>query len=179
MADAESAPLLLQLPDTCLLEVLQCLAGDPASLCSAARAHIWLHQAAVVALNSIRKSIKTEQHLVSSLLPYLAKHGQHVNHISLYVPFLSSSHTISLRQLPSMNKLTSLVCSNFELQLHAADGFQGVLGASRLPLKQLQLEDCTLLDGAQELAAALSLLPGLEQLQLQLQLAKSGGYFPT
>jgi hypothetical protein len=100
MADAESAPLLLQLPDTCLLAVLQCLADDPASLCSAARAHSRLHQAAVLELNSIRKSINTEQQLDSSLLPYLAKHGQHVNHIYLYVPFLSSRPTVSLRQLP-------------------------------------------------------------------------------
>jgi hypothetical protein len=78
-----------------------------------------------------------------------------------------------------MTKLTSLVCSNFELQLHAANGFQGVLGAVGSPLKQLQLEDCTLLDGARELEAALSLLLGLEQLQLQLAKPWSGGYFPT
>jgi hypothetical protein len=64
MADTESGPLLLQLPDTCLLAVLQCLAEDAASLCNAARVHSRLHQAAVVALSSI--SIANKSRLMTA-----------------------------------------------------------------------------------------------------------------
>jgi hypothetical protein len=174
--DEQQPPLLLQLPDPCLLEVLHCLVDDPSSLCSAARAHSRLHQAAVVRLNSISASVKTQQQLGTSLLPYLTKHGQHVGHIILEGP--GSHETVSLRQLASMSTLTSLACSNLGLQLQARDGFQGVLGAAGLPLKQLQLEHCALLDGAQGLAAALSLLPGLEQLSA-CWLRSKRFHFPT
>jgi hypothetical protein len=177
MVDAEQGFLLLQLPDSCLLAVLQCLSEDASSLCRAAKAHSRLHQAAVVVLDSISTSIKTQQQLDLSMLPYLSKHGQHVGHIYLKGrASLSPRGTVSLRQLPLMTKLTSLAFFSLDLQLQAGDGFQGVLGAAGLPLKQLQLEDCTLLDGVQGLAAALSLLPGLEQLwACELNI---GGYFP-
>jgi hypothetical protein len=49
--------LLLALPDPCLLTVLQyCAADDQRGLCSAARAHSRLHQAAVEVLCSIQQS---------------------------------------------------------------------------------------------------------------------------
>jgi hypothetical protein len=49
---------LLQLPDACLLAVLQCCADEPCSLFSAARAHSRLHQAAVLAASSISFVLK-------------------------------------------------------------------------------------------------------------------------
>jgi hypothetical protein len=175
MVDAEQGSLLLQLPDSCLLAVLQCLSVHTSSLCSAAKAHSRLHQAAVVVLDRISTSIKTQQQLDLSMLPYLSKHGQHVGHIYLKGrASVSPRVSVSLRQLPPMTKLTSLACISLGLQLQAGDGFQGVLGAAGLPLKQLQLESCTLLDGVQGLAAALSLLPELEQLWA----LNIGGYFP-
>lgn len=59
---------------------MQCLADDPASVSSAARAHSKLHKAAVLALTKVQvMNLKTQQQLDSSLLPYLARHGQHVD----------------------------------------------------------------------------------------------------
>jgi hypothetical protein len=65
-----------RLPDACLVEVLRCCADDPRSRCSAAGAHSRLHQAAVLALSSIK--LKTsDQFQLDSLLLYLSSHGLH------------------------------------------------------------------------------------------------------
>jgi hypothetical protein len=54
--------LLLALPDTCLLAVLQCCAADDQrSLFSAARAHGRLQQAAMVALHTISITTQDQQ----------------------------------------------------------------------------------------------------------------------
>jgi hypothetical protein len=161
MAHACSSSLL-QLPDPCLLAVLQCLAGDPAGLFSAARAHSKLHQAAVTVLRDISIEHKTQQQLDESLLPYLGKHGQHVSSIKVHGMW----HSTVLRQLTPNLKVTSLDFYGFNLQLGPGNGLQGVLGCVGASLKQLLLLSCTLLDGEQGLAAALSLLPGLEHLNV-------------
>jgi hypothetical protein len=97
----------LERPEPCLLAVLQRLADDPASLCSAVRAHSRLHQTAVVALSSISTAIKTQQQVDSSLLPYLSRHGQHVSSLQLSTTF-KQHQTLQLQQLPFVEQLTSL-----------------------------------------------------------------------
>ena len=65
--------LLLALPDSCMLAVLQCLASDDQrSLFSAARANSRLHQAAVVALYSITARIFEQQQMDSQPLEGLS-----------------------------------------------------------------------------------------------------------
>jgi hypothetical protein len=65
MAIEESAPcLLLELPDPCLLAVLQCCAADDLrSLLCAATAHSRLHQAAFAALRSITAVVRQQSTL--------------------------------------------------------------------------------------------------------------------
>jgi hypothetical protein len=155
--------LLLQLPDACLLAVLQCLSDDATSLCRAARAHSRLHQAAVLALSNIHKVITTRQQVDGSLLPYLRKHGQRCGSITL-MEYNADGDTVSLRQLVPSFHLTSLHLERLNVQLWPGNGFEGVLGPAGLPLKQLHLEHCTLLDGAEGFAAVLPQLPGLEHL---------------
>jgi hypothetical protein len=154
MADTSPPSLLLELPDPCLLAVLQCLADDPASLFSAARAHSRLHQAAVVALSRITVTMKTTQQQYGSLLPYLGKHGQHVDSMAIQCGVW--------HQLPDNLQLTSLQLDGALVQLQPGNGFQGVLRPG-LPLKQLRLNRCcTLLDEQDGVVAALQGLPALE-----------------
>jgi hypothetical protein len=83
-AEVSAASLLLtDLPDPCLLAVMHCLSDDPVSLCSAARTHSRLHQAAVVALSTVKACYMTQQRTAGSLLPYLRKHAQHINSMQL------------------------------------------------------------------------------------------------
>jgi hypothetical protein len=159
----DTAPLLLQLPDPCLLAVLQCLTDDPVSLFSAARAHSRLNQAAVVALSSIKVTVKNAQQLDYSLLPYLDKHGQHVNSLAVQGRCVSS---VKLRELPANLQLTQLQLEgNLRVQLQPRDCYQGVLRPG-LPLKQLRLGlACVLLD-RERLSAALHELRALEHLSV-------------
>lgn len=76
--------LLVELPDPCLLAVLQCCAASgPRCLLSAARAHSRLHQPASTALSSIDATTTAGGQQVDSLVLYLGKHGQHITSISL------------------------------------------------------------------------------------------------
>ena len=156
--------MLLQLPDSCLLSVLQFCADDPRSLFSAARAHSRLHQAAAVAASSMSVLLQQQQQADSALL-YLTNHGQYVSSIS--ISLMPSDATISMRQLPqNLRRLESLQVRGLHVQLQPEDGFPGVLHAG-MPLRQLQLDTCTLLDGEEGLAAALSLLPSLQNLTIE------------
>ena len=78
---------LLQLPDPCLLAVLRCC--DPHSMCSAARTHSRLHQAAVEALTNVEVgtgNLDTRQQRWHSLVDlHLPRHGQYVETISMCV----------------------------------------------------------------------------------------------
>ena len=153
-----AATSLLELPDPCLVAVMRCCAVDVASICSAARAHSKLHQLAVELLSSI--TLKTDsQQRVDSLLLY--NHGQQLDSISL-------TGAVTLRQLPpNLSKLSSLELNRMHLQLRpGGNGHPGVLGAfPPLPLKQLRLNGCRLLDGIMGLAATAS-LPGLQHLSI-------------
>jgi hypothetical protein len=167
MSEEKSQLSLVDLPDPCLLAVLRCCAADDrVSLCSAARSHSRLHQAAVAALSTIDIDMAERQH-VSSALCYMRKHGQHIREFTLR---LRDRHTGNLRQLPSQQQLSSLQLAGLRLQLLPGNGFPGVLGlqggVKARPLKELTLYDCVLVDGAEGLAAALLLLPGLEELYL-------------
>ena len=156
---------LLQLPDPCLLAVLQCCAGDPCSLFSAARAHSRVHQAAVVALSSLTAGKVTQQRLDSVLL-YLAKHGEHVDSMDLEGIYEGKQGRLArLRQLPTNMQLDSMQFIKMHLQMQPGSDFQGLVRAG-LPLKQLRVLDCQLLDGMEGLAAALAMLPGLEHLSI-------------
>ena len=155
---------MLDLPDPCLLAVLRCLKNDRISLFNAANAHSRLHQAAVVALSSITVTLQRKWQM-DSLLLYLKQYGKQLGSVQLeaWQP---------LRQLPPTLRVTSLIFNNMRLQLQPGNGFQGVLRPG-LPLKQLQLQECAVLDGAgddQRLTAAwgvLSLLTELEALSIQ------------
>ena len=74
---------------------------------------------------------------------------------------------MQLRELPpSLTKLDSLQLEGMRLQLQPGlGGTQGVLRAG-FPLTRLELSNCTLLDGAQGLAAALMQLPDLQHLSV-------------
>jgi hypothetical protein len=173
MEDTGFQPSLVDLPDPCLLAVLRCLAYDPVSLFSAARAHSRLHQAAVVALSIITVMHKTQQQLDDSLLPYLGKHGQHIDSMVLQGHLVTRwgqdpAKQLQLQQLPTNLQLTSLQLDRCNVQLQPGNGFQGVLKPG-LPLKQLQLgTHCTLLDEAGGLAAALHQLAVLENLSVSV-----------
>jgi hypothetical protein len=168
---AGSVPQLLQLPDACLLAVLQCCADDRSSLFSAARAHSRLHQAAVLAASSITVWRTRDQGLDSVLL-YLANHGQHVSNIEFGSGWgeivVTSDVRATLQQLPhdKLQGLTSMLCNGLDLQLQPGSGFHGVLDAG-MPLQKLHLERCNLLDGFEALSAALSTLPGMQHLSLR------------
>jgi hypothetical protein len=133
-----------------------------------------MHQAAVMAASSIN-AVVTDQKSVNNLLRYLRHHGQHIDSINLLRGFF---HAAPLRQLPHTNlqRLTSLSFNGLHLQLQPGDEFQGVLGAGvhqatpahvlGLPLKQLQIHGCTLLDETEAFAAALAMLTELQHLSL-------------
>jgi hypothetical protein len=103
MADRELPMQLHQLPDPCLLAVLQYCAQDLGSLFSAARAHSRLHQAAVEALRCISVHRLTQQR-VNQLMRYLSKHGQHVDSIDLSAESFARK-PCELLQLPKHLKL--------------------------------------------------------------------------
>jgi hypothetical protein len=114
----QSLPSFLQLPDACLLAVLQCCTDDPCTLFSAARAHSRLHQAAVLAASSIRavvhgrNTVVQQQHKADSVLLYLGKHGQHVGSIRLPAT-CHCKNTASLHELPDcLSRLECLQASS-------------------------------------------------------------------
>jgi hypothetical protein len=167
--------MLLELPDPCLLAVLR-ETSEPTlydlfnqrSLINAARAHSRLLQLAVQVLPSIRVELKKQQQ-ADSMVQYLVKHGQNIDSLEFWGAW-PLEDTPSLQKMPPLLHLTSLQLLGLRLQLRPGDGVQGVLGpaaaASAPPLKQLKLESCELLDGQEGLAAALSLLPVLESLEI-------------
>ena len=166
--------MLLELPDPCLLAVLHKTAHkhdpfDQRSLLNAARAHSRLHHLAALVLRSIKAQVKEQQH-ADSMVQYLSKHGQHIDSLELWGSG-PLEDTITLQELPPRLHLTSLHLLGLCVQLQPGNGFQGVLGAAAAaaeapPLKQLKLVSCELLDREEGLAAALSLMPALESLEV-------------
>jgi hypothetical protein len=106
---------------------------------------------------------------------YLQKYGQHVRSISLRGAAADDDDipTFTICQLPpDLPKLSSLQFDNLKLQMQPGSGSEAVVRAG-LPLKQLDLNHCVLLDGEEGLAAALSLLPELEHLSIKHTLSHS------
>jgi hypothetical protein len=110
----ESAASLLQLPDPCLVAVLRCCADNPTSVCSAAKAHSRLHQAATTALSSIQLHMEASnyaydpvpQHRLDNLVEvYLPSHGQLVDSINLQGCF-NTGHPVHLRSCPPAKRHT-------------------------------------------------------------------------
>jgi hypothetical protein len=132
-----------------LLAVLQFCADDLHTLFSAARVHSKLHQAAVMALSSLSVRLSQQQQ-ADALLLYLSKHGQYINSMELRGNIMDDP--VTLRQLPPILRLDSLKLRALHVQLQAGDGFQGLVRPG-VPLKQLRLYDCTLLDREEGLAA--------------------------
>ena len=179
MAGAESL-LLVELPDPCLLLVLQYLAANnQRSLFSAARAHSRLRQAAQEALRSITLQL-SEQQQMDGVMAYLGEYGQQVNNLELK-GHGHCDNAIHLRQLPRAAdeaefvgpqlQLTILQLQDLRLQLQPGNGAQGVPGAAGpvAALKQLRLDECNVVDekASAALAAVLSQLPaGLERLSI-------------
>jgi hypothetical protein len=134
-----------------------------------------MHQAAVLALTSIR-AVARQQQKVDSMLRYLDRHAKQVESIDL-----TGDYTVSLRQLSPNLQLGGLQLGGLCLLLQPSNGFAGVLSdaAAIAALKQLQLRDCYMLDDG--LLAALCLLQaGLEHLTIHH--LTSGGklvHFPT
>jgi hypothetical protein len=160
----DDAPLLLALPDACLLAVLQCCAADDQrSLFSAARAHSRLHQVAVLAQRSIT-AVVAQQRQMDGVLMYLGRHWQHLYSVSIHYkgvgahhPWLDLSMYISV-----MTQLRSLQLSAVLLVAHDSEGLLAPT------LTQLRLSSCELYSKgtAAALAAAVSQLSGLEHLSL-------------
>jgi hypothetical protein len=160
------------------LVLLFCAQQDPSSLAVAASAHSKLHQAAftsetaaVLTAHSI-KPVLHEQQKMDQVLAYLHKYGQHIESLDLtgtrsreepgWIRF-----NAFLQQLPNNNlqKLRSLSFSNMRLQLLPGDGFHGVLGVGTA-LTQLQINSCKVMEGMNDLAEALLLLPDLQHLSI-------------
>jgi hypothetical protein len=158
-----------------MYSVLSCFADDRSSLFAAAQAHSKLRQAVAMAISSIKTVLKKVQH-VTSVQQYLTSHGQHVGSVDLQ---LCLEGTVTLYQLPhsKLQALTSLRLSMLRLHLQPTTQgqvmFQGVLAAG-VPLKQLHLDGCTLLDGEEGLAAALVLLPKLQRLSCTWNYSSTG-----
>jgi hypothetical protein len=178
---AEEAVRLLDLPDPCLLAVLQCCGDDLRSLFSITRAHSRLHKAVSV-LDSFQIHMSNiasatwdtvcHQQQVNCALLYLGEHGENIRSVSVTSDIYEPTDQPSIRQLPLGLQLTSLQLDGLRLQLQPGCGFQGVLGAAAglAALKQLRFSWCKLLDrgdGLEAMLAGLMQLPaGLEHLSI-------------
>lgn len=118
MTVKERPTLLLDLPDPCLLKVLQCCADDQRSLFNAARAHPTLHRAAVVALSSISADIWRQRKVDGAVLLYLSKYRQHVHSVTVAGYPENYRRAIHVRELPPDLQLNRLkLTSNLNVQL--------------------------------------------------------------
>jgi hypothetical protein len=168
--EASQITTLLALPEPCLLAIVQHVATDPISLCAVARAHSKLHQLSKEVPRNAKRLVDQEQ--LDSLLQYLKEHGRNVRCFELS----GDSHTCdyyrgcylraTLRQLPALQKLSSLRLQDLILQLQPRNGFRGLRPAfSQLPVKQLRIWGCDV-DNMPALEAALLRLPELQHLSV-------------
>lgn len=151
----ETAELLLQLPDPCLIAVLSSLIDDLPSLFNTARSHSRLHQSALVALSSITARFNSQQQL-DGCVRYLSKHGGHVGGINFFSE-RSVGTRLCLRELPSNLQLTSL-------QLNTCDLHVQSLQSTGLALKQLQFKQSWVLGAGWTVPVLFSQLSALEHL---------------
>ena len=190
-------PSLLDLPDLCLLAVMRHCADDPTTLCSAARTHSRLHQAADSALTSITcRFTQSHQQQLESIGWYLDKpHRQdHVTSLNLSgdehgthsFPFSFNILPLGSVQLNYLHLKPQKFPEWFETN-HASSEAQrmmlahrqALIEASREPsheLKKLRLCGCRLdPKHLQDFIDALLLLPSLEHLSFDHVL--TGGRF--
>jgi Leucine-rich repeat (LRR) protein len=121
------------------------------------------------------RAVTQQQQQADGIVQYLSAHGQQVG--SLDLAAANWEGRITLSQLPHhmMQGLTSLKFCTMSLQLQPGGGFQGVLGAA-MPLQQLELECCTLLDGVDGLASAVLQLPDLQHLNFVHNMRPPGNH---
>ena len=169
---SQPASRLLQLPDTCLQEVLQFCADDPRSLFSAARAHSRLHHVAALAASSITAVVEMQTRL-KDVRQYLSSQGKHVSSLNLSS---SRRESVNIQHLPhkKLRGLSSLSFSKLGLLLNPQKGVPNVFGSGAC-LKRLQLHHCELLEKGRGLAAALvaalSARPELQHLSIVMRLS--------
>jgi hypothetical protein len=112
------------------------------------------------------------QQQADGVMQYLNKHHQHIDSVQL------KSRAV-LSALPINLQLRSLQLDWVGLQVQPGDGFHDVLGAAGIALKQLRLNECTLVGDVG--ADVLSHLPaGLEHLSIsELRLSATPVYRDT
>jgi hypothetical protein len=123
-------------------------------------------------------TISHEQQMDGILL-YLDRHGRDGDSLRLSknADGKVESTRVTLRQLPTNLRLSSLHLQELDLQLQSGNGFEGVLGAGGSPtLKMLCLTNCKLLDGSKGLAAALPQMLDLQHLSVGIKTSITGGW---
>lgn len=101
---------------------------------------------------------------LESLLLYLQEHAEHISSISLCnASSRYAGPRQKLRQLPKNLQPAAVSLKDLQLQLQDGDGWEGVLHASTTT-RQLEIDECDLIDGPAALQAALLQLPNLEHL---------------
>jgi hypothetical protein len=132
------------------------------------------------------RALGQQQQQADDVVQYLTAHGQDVGSLELEAADLWEDR-VTIRQLPhhTLQGLANLKLSKMSLQLQPKGGFEGVLGAG-MPLQQLELEYCTLLDGEGGLTSALLQLPDLQRLKFIYNMRPPGNhtfrdsiYFPS
>jgi hypothetical protein len=107
----------------------------------------------------------SRQQQVTSLLLYLAKHGQHIDSLEVRGTVESP---VKLHKLNTILQLTRLHFHQITLQLRKGPfPWQDGLVLIGLPLRQLQLSDCALNGGSLGLERAVSMLTQLEHLSIR------------
>jgi hypothetical protein len=132
------------------------------------------------------RALGQQQQQADSVVQYLTAHGQHVGSLELEAANLWEDR-VTICQLPHhvLQGLTNLKLGKMSLQLQPGGEVQGVLGAG-MPLQQLELEHCTLLDREGGLTSALLQLPDLQRLKFVYNMRPPGNhtfrnsiYFPS
>lgn len=160
MEDPTAAASVLDLPSESLLALLSLC--DASTLNNVAQAHSKLQDPVAIVISKRSLTRPLTQLQINSRLLWLTNHSDLVS--KLHLSGRSSYRTaVSLRELPSQLHLDSLSLNELQVQVQSGGGFAGVLHPGD-PLKQLQLHDCTLLDGEDSLEAALAQLPQLQDL---------------
>jgi Leucine-rich repeat (LRR) protein len=129
--------------------------------------------AAVLAATSF-STVLPDQEQMDKVLMYLHKHGQHLETLDLTGTHSQdepgwTTFNAFLPQLPynNLQKLHILILTKMRLQILPGSGFQGVLGSAASSLTKLQISSCKVMEGFNDLEAALAHLPHLQHLSMR------------
>jgi hypothetical protein len=171
-------------PLPAVLEILLhwCAQHEPRVFIDAAFANCKLYQealkskTAVVLAAKIVKTVLPDQQQMEKVLLYLHKHCQILETLDLTGTISRndpepgwSTYNVFLPQLPydKLQKLHTLILTNMRLQVLPGKGFQGVLGFAARSLTRLQISSCKVMEGLNDLEAALAHLPNLQHLIME------------